>query len=284
MFDIIILAVCALVALFFVVKRRFDSAVLALCVGALGYVTLHSITDDQDIDVQMENDAVAVQTRLIQIRVAEEEFKQQHDTLIDYMDEVKNEMKTARLSRYSYDMDELIYFLNNTKGVPQVMKIGDLTEAQYEEGWTEASAAEDIWQIRQQYSDPAAAEAAITAKWGEFRRDTTEWTPIRQALKDKEGNPYFSEDFDFELLRKVPSQYGQSAEFTYDQRMIEHQGIPMSWAMECYTPYESYYNTKDSRVKNKMKLKKDIDNERGDYCGLKIGDIYSWNNNAGNWE
>ena len=54
--------------------------------------------------------------------------------------------------------------------------------------------------------------------------------------------------------------------------------------MECETPYESYYNIDDSRVKNKMKLKKDIDNERGDYCGLKIGDIYSWNNNAGNWE
>lgn len=51
--------------------------------------------------------------------------------------------------------------------------------------------------------------------------------------------------------------------------------------MECGAPYDAYLQDLDA---NQLTLLKQEANERGDYPGLKFGDLTRNNNNAGNWE
>ena len=91
----------------------------------------------------------AVKARLIQIKDAEEQYRQQHQgEFCDTLDVLINFIKTAR--------------------IPHVTKVGELSDKQMESGLTESKAAAIV------NSGDAAAIAANGLQ--NFRRDTT-WTP-----------------------------------------------------------------------------------------------------------
>jgi hypothetical protein len=50
---------------------------------------------------------------------------------------------------------------------------------------------------------------------------------------------------------------------------------------QAQTPYETYMSDLDRQQLINLK---DVQSKLGKYCGLRVGDIESPNNNAGNWE
>ena len=61
---------------------------------------------------------------------------------------------------------------------------------------------------------------------------------------------------------------------------VARSGAPIC-LLEVKTPYEAYLNGLD---KQEIINLKDQQQQLNKYCGLKIGDLETANNNAGNWE
>ena len=57
-------------------------------------------------------------------------------------------------------------------------------------------------------------------------------------------------------------------------------GAPLN-LFQAQTPYDTYIGDLD---KQQLLNLKDLQSKLGKYCGLRVGDIESPNNNAGNWE
>jgi uncharacterized protein YpmB len=189
----------------------------------------------------------AVQARLLDIRKAQAEYSNTHDR------------------QYTDNFDSLIYFVKNQK-LPLVFKKGVLSDAQLESGLTEAKAMAII------------NKAKKTGKYDEvkknglenFSRDTT-WVAVIDTI--------FPKGFNADSLRYVP--YGKGVQFQMDTlTQIARSGAPIC-LLEVKTPYEVYLGDLD---KQEIINLKDQQEQLNKYCGLKIGDLETANNNAGNWE
>ena len=89
----------------------------------------------------------------------------------------------------------------------------------------------------------------------------------------------FPKGFCADSLRYVP--FGNGAQFEMATRNdTAKSGAPFC-LLEVKTPYEVYLN--GLNVQEIANLK-DLQTKLGRYCGLKIGDLETANNNAGNWE
>ena len=189
----------------------------------------------------------AVQARLLDIRKAQAEYSNTHDR------------------QYTNNFDSLIYFVKNQK-LPLVFKKGVLSDAQLESGLTEAKAMAII------------NKAKKTGKYDEvrknglenFSRDTT-WVAVIDTI--------FPKGFNADSLRYVP--FGNGAQFQMDTlTQVARSGAPIC-LLEVKTPYEAYLGDLD---KQEIINLKDQQQQLNKYCGLKIGDLETANNNAGNWE
>ena len=78
----------------------------------------------------------------------------------------------------------------------------------------------------------------------------------------------------------IPYSNGLQFEIEVNNGYKTSQGIPVP-LFEARAPFESYLGDL-----NKQELVNLIDREQklDHYAGLKVGDIYAPNNNAGNWE
>ncbi len=219
------------------------NAILAICIVALVYICYASIMGP--INFQKEKDVrdAAVQTRLIDIRKAQEQYRNLHN------------------QQYTDNFDSLIHFVKTEK-IPFVFKQGELSDAQLESGMTEKKAMDII----KKGDAKAIAEAGLQ----NFRRDTN-WIAVVDTL--------FGKGYNADSLRYVP--FGNGAQFEMDTiTQIARSGAPFC-LLEVKTPYTTYLNGL-----NKQEIVNLVDEQTqlGRYAGLKIGDLETANNNAGNWE
>ena len=221
--------------------------VLAAIAVFLLYICYESVMGPVRFEEEKNIRDKAVQARLLDIRKAQAEYSNTHDR------------------QYTDNFDSLIYFVKNQK-LPLVFKKGVLSDAQLESGLTEAKAMAII------------NKAKKTGKYDEvkknglenFSRDTT-WVAVIDTI--------FPKGFNADSLRYVP--YGKGVQFQMDTlTQIARSGAPIC-LLEVKTPYEAYLGDLD---KQEIINLKDQQEQLNKYCGLKIGDLETANNNAGNWE
>ena len=221
--------------------------VLAVCAVALVYVCYGSIMGPINFDNTKDAREKEVIARLIDIRKAQVEYRNTHQGV------------------YTASFDTLIDFVKTAK-LPFVKKEGALTDAQLEAGMTEKKAMAII------------NKAKKTGNWKEvekeglqnFKRDTM-WVSVLDTIYPK--------GFNADSLRYVPFGYGTQFEMASRQDTTK-SGAPLN-LFQAQTPYETYMGDLD---KQQLINLKDLQTKLGKYCGLRVGDIESPNNNAGNWE
>lgn len=223
------------------------NAVLALCFVALIYVCYASIMGPINFDAEKAIRDKAVQTRLLDIRKAQNEYRNLHD------------------QQYTDNFDSLIYFVKNQK-IPFVFKKGVLTDAQLEAGMTEVKAMAIINKAKKTGNYDEVKKNGLE----DFARDTT-WVAVADTI--------FPAGYNIDSLRYVPFGNGKTFEMAIRQDTAR-SGVPFC-LLEVKTPYEVYLSTLD---KQQIINLKDEQTQLGKYCGLKIGDLEVANNNAGNWE
>ena len=221
--------------------------VLAAIAVFLLYICYESVMGPVRFEEEKNFRDKVVQARLLDIRKAQAEYSNTHDR------------------QYTDNFDSLIYFVKNQK-LPLVFKKGVLSDAQLENGLTEAKAMAII------------NKAKKTGKYDEvkknglenFSRDTT-WVAVIDTI--------FPKGFNADSLRYVP--FGNGAQFQMDTlTQVARSGAPIC-LLEVKTPYEAYLGDLD---KQEIINLKDQQAQLNKYCGLKIGDLETANNNAGNWE
>ena len=221
--------------------------VLAVCAAALVYVCYGSIMGPINFDNTRKAREKEVIARLIDIRKAQVEYRNTHQGV------------------YTASFDTLIDFVKTAK-LPFVKKEGALTDEQLEKGMTEKKAMALI------------NKAKKTGNWKEvekeglmnFKRDTM-WIAVLDTIFPKGFNP--------DSLRYVP--FGNGTEFEMVTRSdTTKSGAPLN-LFQAQTPYETYIGDLDHQQLVNLK---DVQTKLGKYCGLRVGDIETPNNNAGNWE
>ena len=244
--------------------KKVINILLGLCIIGLAYILYGSIMGPINFDKEKTIRDEAVKNRLIDIRTAQVEYNAQHG------------------GQYTASMDTLIDFVKNGK-VPTIAKIGELTDRQMEDLWTESKVlrlyqeartaknkriADEKWQ--------EAIDAGFVTKNADgsmnflFSRDTV-WNDIIGTV--------FPADFNADSMRYVP--FGNGAEFEMAIGQDSTKSGSFISLFEAKTPFETYYQGLDEQevfniIDERIQL--------GRYPGMKVGDAESGNNNAGNWE
>ena len=156
---------------------------------------------------------------------------------------------------------ELIAFIKDGK-IPFINKVGELTDEQMDKGMTEAKAAAIV------NSGDAAAIAANGLQ--NFRRDTV-WVALTDTI--------FGKDFVADSIQYIPYSNGKT--FELEKSVIVNKSGTIQNVMECRATYDDYLTGLSQREVTNLK---DLAEKTERYPGLKIGDLYTANNNAGNWE
>ena len=205
-------------------------ALLVLAACTLAFLCYKSIMTPIEFNEVREAREKVIVERLIDIRRAETEYRN-----------IKGD--------FTASFDTLINFIKYDKA-KIVLKEGELTDKQLEEGMTEKKAV----------------------KLGLIKRDTT-YVSMLESL--------FGEGYPVDSLRYIPFSSPRQ-EFTLEKDEITtgSAGIKVK-VMAAKAPYVSYLNDLDKQelvnlVETTEKLEK--------FPGLKFGDIEQANNNAGNWE
>ena len=221
--------------------------VLGLCIVALVYICYASIMGPINFENEKKIRDNAVIARLLDIRKAQMEYRNLHN------------------QQYTDSFDVLINFVKTQK-LPFIYKEGELDDDQLEKGMTEQKAINIINKAKKtgNYSE--------VKRWGleNFKRDTM-WVAVLDTV--------FPKGFNADSMRYIP--YGNGAEFEMAIRNdTAKSGAPFC-LLEVKAPYDIYLNGLD---KQEIINLKDMQTKMGKYCGLKIGDLETANNNAGNWE
>lgn len=219
---------------------------LVASIGLLSYMCVMSIVTPIKFDeTKTAREKVIIQ-RLIDIRTAEVEFKNQKGVYTDSFPELFNFLKTAKKKT--------------------VLKEGSLSDKQLEAGLTEAAAARIVRK---------GNKAEIIANGLEnFRRDTAYLNMIESIFPEK----YTLETI--EQLAEIP--FSNNEKFTlkvnneyYNATNIK---IPLFEATASYSTY--LYDLNRQEMLNVIDLQKKLEK----YPGLQVGSVIEPNNNAGNWE
>ena len=221
--------------------------VLVLCVAALGYICYNSITEPINFEKSKKEREKAVIARLIDIRKAQQEYR-----MLNH-------------GQYTDKFDTLIDFVKNQK-LPFVMKIGQLTDKQLEDGLTEKKAMAIINRAKK------TGKYDEVKKWGleNFKRDTM-WVAVMDTLYPK--------GFNADSMRFIPFSNGEQFQMATKNDTAK-SGAPV-FMYEVKAPYDAYLQGLD---KQEIINLKDVQEKLGRYSGLMIGSIETPNNGAGNWE
>ena len=213
---------------------------------------------------------VVVIKHLVDLRTAEVEFHHQK-------------------GRFTADADSLLMFL---KTVPkkEVLKEGSLTDKQLEAGLTEHKAVKILNEAKKKalknkklnFEDNDALYAYIWENDADvkknglqgFRRDTIELNMLESLYKGE------YDENSINAIVEIPFSQGLRFEMEVNNDYKTSQGIRVP-LFEARAPFESYLSDLD---KQELVNLIDRENKLEHYPGLKVGDVYSPNNNAGNWE
>lgn len=219
---------------------------LVIAIAFLAYICVMSIITPIRFDNIRAAREKAVIARLINIRKAQIEFKDQN-------------------GHYTASCDTLIDFIKNGK-MPVVLKEGTLTDEQLQNGLTEAKALKIV-------KSGNKKEIAANGLEG-FRRDTS-YVSVYESL--------FANDLKEEQIDQivvVPFSNGQKFEMETASHTNAASGIVIP-LFEARAPYDMYLSDLDRQELINLKDEK---KQLEKYPGLKVGSIQEPNNNAGNWE
>jgi hypothetical protein len=226
---------------------------LALAIVLLAYISWESIRGPIDFNAEVERREKAVIQRLVDIRTAQVALRAQEGS-------------------YTASFDTLINFVKDGK-IATLVKSGDLSEAQLEEGMTE----EKAMQIIRTGNERAIKAAGLwddTKNAPQLVRDTI-FSPAKEVLYPTRTR------FSIDSLRYVP--YGKGAEFEMGvDTVITASGYPIQ-VFEAKTPYTVYLGDLDKKLLN-QKIQEVLDRPGNKFPGLQVGSLEVANNNAGNWE
>ncbi len=241
---------------------------LGISACALAYFCVSSVLTPIKFEDQREKREVAVVKNLVALRTAEVEFYH-----------VNN--------RYTADLDSLVLFLKTTPK-KEVRKEGSLTDKQLEAGLTEHKAVKILntakakAQRKQKFENEDALYAFVWANDKDvqtnglqgFRRDTIYKNMIQELYKGE----YTAETVD--KIIYIPYTDNTRFEVEVNNNYTTSQGIrvPLFEARAHFNTYLADLNNQErvNLIDKETKLEH--------YPGLKVGDIYAPNNNAGNWE
>ena len=246
--------------------KKLVNIVLILCVAGLGYICVGSIMGSINFGKERELREKQIIARLIDIRTAQLAFRDQNK------------------GQYTDSFDELIEFVKYGK-MPFVMKVGELSDQQLEDGLTESKAVKLIEDARN-----AKKPADAQKKWKEAEKkglvrlnkkgEVEEYLFSRDTFWVAAIDTLFPKGFNADSLRYVP--FGNGAEFEMrtgcDSSSKSGNKI---YLFEAKTPYRTYL---EGIHKDELNNLIDLQQELGRYTGLKVGDAEVGNNNAGNWE
>ena len=229
-------------------KKIIYRCLLGVAAIVLAYLCVHSVMTPIRFEEKREIREQEVIKNLVHIRTAQNEFKLEN-------------------GRYAADLDSLVLFLKTTPK-KEVYKQGSLTDKQLENGLTEAKAIAIINRAKKTGKTDELKKYDLDPE--KFSRDTT-WVAVMDTI--------FPKGFNADSLRYVP--FGNGVQFQMDTlTQVARSGAPIC-LLEVKTPYEVYLGDLD---KQEIINLKDQQQQLNKYCGLKIGDLETANNNAGNWE
>ena len=246
--------------------------ICALSIAAIVMVIfcVQSVTTPIQFEKTRAQREVTVIKHLVDLRTAEVEFHHQK-------------------GRFTADHDSLLLFLK-TAPKKEVLKEGSLTDKQLEAGLTEHKAVKILNEAKKKalknkklsFEDNDALYAYIWANDPDvkknglagFRRDTIELNMLQSLYKGE----YDEQSID--VIVEIPFSEGKRFELEVNNDYKTSQGIRVP-LFEARAPFESYLSDL-----NKQELVNLVDREQklDHFAGLKVGDIYAPNNNAGNWE
>ncbi|MBQ3716805.1 MAG: hypothetical protein II901_00240 [Paludibacteraceae bacterium] len=241
---------------------------LSIAAVVMLYFCVTSVTTPIKFEnTKAERDVVVIK-HLVDLRTAEVEYHHQK-------------------GNFTANYDTLLTFLK-TAPKKEVMKEGSLTDKQLEAGLTEHKAVKILNEAKKRalkknaFEDNDALYAYIWDNDAEvkknglsgFRRDTIELNMLQSLYKGE------YDEQSIENIFIIPFSDGQRFELEVNNDYKTSQGIRVP-LFEARAPFESYLSDL-----NKQELVNLIDREKKleHYAGLKVGDIYAPNNNAGNWE
>jgi hypothetical protein len=229
---------------------------------------VQSVTTPIKFENKRAEREVVVIKRLVDLRTAEVEFHHQN-------------------GRFTANLDSLLLFLR-TAPKKEVLKEGSLTDKQLEAGLTEPKAIKILNEAKKKalkknsFDTPEALYAFIWANDADviknglagFRRDTIELNMLQSLYKGEYDEESIA------IITQIPFSEGKLFEVEVNNDYKTSQGIRVP-LFEARAPFESYLSDL-----NEQELVNLIDREQklDHYAGLKVGDVYAPNNNAGNWE
>lgn len=218
--------------------------ILGLVIVGLGYFCFDSIQSPIKFQEEMEIREAAVKKRLIEIRSAEEQYRLQHE------------------GAFCDTLENLVEFIKNGR-IASVIKVGDLTDDQiYKMDLNESKAMAIIRKGDMKEIKEKGLE--------NFRRDTI-WVNLIDSLYD--------DDFVADSIPFIP--YSGGEKFDIMATIIINKSGTMQNVMQCAATYQQYLKGMNEREIYNLT---DFAEKSGRFAGLKIGDLYTANNNAGNWE
>jgi hypothetical protein len=246
--------------------KKLVNIVLVLCVAGLAYICVGSIMGSINFGKERALREKEIIARLIDIRTAQLAFRDLHQ------------------GQYTDNFDELIAFVKNDS-LPFVMKVGELSDKQLEDGLTESKASKMIEDARK-----AKKPAVAKKKWKEAEKaglvklnkkgEVEEYIFSRDTFWVLALDTLYPKGFNIDSLRYVP--FGNGAEF--ELRTVCDSSSKSGnklYLFEAKTPYKTYLEGINRDELNNLI---DLQEELGRYAGLKVGDAEVGNNNAGNWE
>ncbi len=248
--------------------RNIVICALGIAAVVMCYFCVTSVTTPIKFENTRAEREVVVIKHLVDLRTAEVEYHHQKGV-------------------FTANLDSLLIFLK-TAPKKEVMKEGSLTDKQLEAGLTEHKAVKILNEAKKKALKKNQFESAdalyayiwendkdvITNGLAGFRRDTIESNMLQSLYK----GAYDENSIDEMVV--IPFSEGKRFEMEVNNDYKTSQGIRVP-LFEARASFETYLGDL-----NKQELVNLIDREEklDHYAGLKVGDVYAPNNNAGNWE
>ena len=249
-------------------SRAIVICALSCAVVVMTVFCVKSVTTPIKFENTRAEREVTVIKHLVDLRTAEVEYHHQKGV-------------------FTASPDTLLIFLK-TSPKKEVLKEGSLTDKQLEAGLTEPKAVKILNEARKKalkknsFEDNDALYAYIWANDADvkknglegFRRDTIELNMLQALYKGE------YDENSIDAIVEIPFSEGQRFEMEVNNDYKTSQGIRVP-LFEARAPFETYLgDLNEQELVNLI----DRENKLEHYAGLKVGDIYSPNNNAGNWE
>ena len=241
---------------------------LSIAAVVMCYFCVTSVTTPIKFENTRAEREVTVIKHLVDLRTAEVEYHHQKGV-------------------FTASYDTLLTFLK-TAPKKEVMKEGSLTDKQLEAGLTEHKAVKILNEAKKkalkknQFENADALYAyiwendkdVISNGLAGFRRDTIELNMLQSLYKGE------YDENTIDRIVEIPFSEGKRFEIEVNNDYKTSQGIRVP-LFEARAPFESYLG--DLNEQELVNLV-DRENKLEHYPGLKVGDVYAPNNNAGNWE